>query len=101
MHQRKTAIVTGSATGVGAATALMLAQRGYDVLINYSKSEREAKESEAACRAVGADTLLLQGDVADDAACRALAQAAVARWKRLDALINNAGVTTFKGGGHW
>jgi len=101
MNTRKTAIVTGSATGVGAATALMLAQRGYDVLINYSKSEREARQSEAACRAAGADTLLMQGDVADDAACRALAEAAVGRWQRLDALVNNAGVTTFKGGGHW
>src|SRR4249920_4251072 len=101
MRERKSAIVTGSATGVGAATALMLAQRGYDVLINYSKSEREARESEAACRAAGADTLLMQGDVAEDAACRALADAAVARWQRLDALVNNAGVTTFKGGGHW
>jgi 3-oxoacyl-[acyl-carrier protein] reductase len=101
MHGRKSAIVTGSATGVGAAAVLMLAQRGYDVLINYSKSEREARESEAACRSAGADTLLMQGDVADDAACRALAEAAVVRWKRLDALVNNAGVTTFKGGGHW
>ena len=45
MQQRKSAIVTGSATGVGAATALMLAQRGYDVLINYSKSEREARQA--------------------------------------------------------
>ena len=44
MHERKTAIVTGSATGVGAATALLLAQRGYDVLINYAKSQREARE---------------------------------------------------------
>jgi len=101
MTQRKSAIVTGSATGVGAATALALARRGWDVLINYSKSEREARECEAACRAAGADTLLMQADVADDAACRALADAAVARWQRLDALVNNAGVTTFKGGGHW
>ena len=101
MHARKSAIVTGSATGVGAATALMLAQRGYDVLINYSKSEREARDSEAACRAAGADTLLMQGDVADDTACKALVEAAIGRWKRLDALVNNAGVTTFKGSGNW
>jgi 3-oxoacyl-[acyl-carrier protein] reductase len=101
MKQRKSAIVTGSATGVGAATALLLAQRGYDVLINYSKSEHEARQCEAACRAAGADTLLMQGNVADDAACRGLADAAMARWQRLDALVNNAGVTTFKGGGHW
>ena len=54
MNQRKAAIVTGSATGVGAATALGLARRGYDVLINYSKSEQEAKDTEAACRQSGA-----------------------------------------------
>src|SRR5262245_56992896 len=101
MKQRKSAIITGSGTGVGAATALALAQRGYDVLINYSKSEREARDCEAACRAAGADALLLQGDVADDAACRALADAALQRWQRLDALVNNAGITTFTGGGHW
>ena len=101
MSERKAAIVTGSGTGVGAATALLLARRGYDVLINYSRSEREARECEAVCLAAGADALLLQGDVADDAACRALADAALARWGRLDALVNNAGVTTFKGGGHW
>ena len=101
MSERKTAVITGSATGVGAATALGLAQRGYNVLINYSKSEREAKESEAACRAAGADTLLVRGDVANDADCRAIVDAAMARWKRLDALVNNAGVTTFAGSANW
>jgi 3-oxoacyl-[acyl-carrier protein] reductase len=101
MNQRKTAIVTGSATGVGAATALGLARRGYDVLINYSKSEQEAKASEAACRQAGADTLLFKGDVADDGACRAMAEAAVARWQRLDGLVNNAGITTFVGAANW
>lgn len=101
MSDKKTAIVTGSGTGTGAATALMLAQRGYQVLINYSRSQTEAQASEAACRAAGADTLLLQGDVAQDADCRALAQAAVARWGRIDALVNNAGITTFSGGANW
>jgi len=101
MSERKAAIVTGSATGVGAATALALARRGYDVLINYSRSEQEARASEAACRAAGADTLLVRGDVASDADCRAMVDAALARWKRLDALVNNAGITTFVGGGQW
>ncbi|MDB5946962.1 MAG: family oxidoreductase [Ramlibacter sp.] len=101
MTQRKTAIVTGSATGVGAATALALARRGYDVLINYSKSEAEAKQSQAACREAGADTLLLRGDVAVDADCRQLAHAAMDRWKRLDALVNNAGITSFDGAANW
>ena len=61
---RRVAIVTGSATGVGAATALALSRRGYELLIKYSKSEREAKHSEAACRDAGADTLLVRGNAA-------------------------------------
>lgn len=101
MTERKVAIVTGSGTGVGAATALRLARVGYDVLINYSKSEAEARQSEAACRAAGADTLLLRGDVAVDADCVALAQGAVARWGHIDALVNNAGISTFSGAANW
>ena len=99
--ERKAAIVTGSATGVGAATALALARRGYDVLINYSRSESEAKLSQAACREAGADTLLLRGDVAIDADCRQMAHVAMDRWKRLDALVNNAGITSFDGAANW
>ena len=101
MSERKTAIVTGSATGVGAATALGLAQRGYDVLINYSKSESEAQASASACRNAGADVLLVRGDVAEDADCRALAEAALGRWGRIDALVNNAGITSFAGTANW
>jgi 3-oxoacyl-[acyl-carrier protein] reductase len=101
MSGNKVAIVTGSATGVGAATALALAGRGYDVLVNYSKSESEAQASIAACRDAGADALLVRGDVAQDADCKAIVQAAVERWGRVDALVNNAGVTTFAGAGNW
>ena len=97
MTNQKVALVTGSAMGVGAATALGLAQRGYNVVINYSKSEAEAKASEAACQAAGAETLLVQGDVSDDAACKAMVSATLAKWQRLDALVNNAGITTFAG----
>jgi 3-oxoacyl-[acyl-carrier protein] reductase len=100
MAQRKAAIVTGSATGVGAATALMLARRGYDVLVNYSKSEAEANATAAACREAGAQVLLARGDVADDAACRAMVAEAATRFGRIDALVNNAGVTTFVGSGN-
>ena len=101
MSERKVAIVTGSATGVGAATALGLAQRGFDVLINYSKSETEARASEGACCAVGADTLLMRGDVAEDADCKAMVAAVIGKWGRLDALVNNAGISTFTGAANW
>ena len=99
--ERRVALVTGSGTGVGAATALGLSRLGYNVLINYSKSEQEARQTEAECRAAGADTLLLRGDVANDADCRSLVQGAIRRWGRLDALVNNAGISTFGGAANW
>jgi len=101
MTASKVALVTGSATGVGAATCLALAKRGYFVLINFSKSEAQARSTEAACQQAGADTLLFRGDVADDVQCRAMVKAAVDRWGRLDALVNNAGVTSFAGAANW
>ena len=99
--RRKVALITGSGTGVGAAAALQLARQGFNVLINYSRSADDAKQSQAACIAAGADTLLVQGDVAVDADCKALAQGALARWGRIDALVNNAGVTSFSGLANW
>lgn len=89
------AIVTGSATGLGAAAALMLAEKGWNVVINYTKSRAEAEEAEAACRNAGADTLLVQADVAEDADCRAMVEATMGKWGRVDGLINNAGVSKF------
>lgn len=101
MPERKVAVVTGSATGVGAATVLGLARRGYDVVINYTKSESEAAASAAACAEAGADTLLVRADVADDAACRSMVGAAVDRWGRIDALVNNAGRTSVASMAGW
>jgi 3-oxoacyl-[acyl-carrier protein] reductase len=88
-------IVTGSATGTGAACAIQLARKGCRVIVNYTKSEAEAKQTVDACRAEGSDALLVKGNVADDADCRALAQAALDKWGRIDVLINNAGITKF------
>ena len=90
---RKVAIVTGSATGVGAAAALMLAQRGCNVVINYTKSEQEAQATQKECAAAGAETLVFQGDIGEDSVCRGMAQAAFDKWGRLDYLINNAAKT--------
>jgi 3-oxoacyl-[acyl-carrier protein] reductase len=101
MSQRKTAIVTGSATGVGAASALLLARGGYDVLINYSRSVAEAQAAARACRDAGADALVVRADVSDDAECKAMVQAAADRWGRVDALVNNAGITSFAGAANW
>lgn len=89
------AIVTGSSSGVGAACARQLAERGCHVVINYSKNEAGARETEAACVDLGVEALVMRGDIADDADCRRMAAAADARWGRIDALVNNAGTTKF------
>ena len=89
------AIVTGGATGVGAATALELAARGYRIAINYSRSKAEAEATIAECKRAGADAIAVQGDVADDAACRAAVAETVARFGRVDVLVNSAGTTQF------
>ena len=91
----KVAIVTGSATGLGAAVALQLADKGCNVVINYTKSEKEAKETLAACQAKGVEAILAQGDVGEDADCRRIVDETVKKWGRVDVLVNNAGGTKF------
>jgi 3-oxoacyl-[acyl-carrier protein] reductase len=88
---KKIAIITGSASGIGAATALQLSAKGWGVVINYSKSADKAKEVAAKCK----DAILVQADTGEDADCRKLAQAALDKWGRIDALVNNAGTTKF------
>ena len=91
----RVAIVTGASSGIGAATARMLASRGYNVAVNYRENRDGADAVVAQCVAAGAEAIALPGDVADDADCRALARASVERWGRIDALVNSAGMTRF------
>ena len=96
VSDRPVAIVTGGATGVGAATARWLCEHGHDVVINYRRSDAEAHETAEDCNARGADVLCVQGDVAVDEDCRRIAKAATDRWGRIDVLINSAGTTLFR-----
>lgn len=91
----KVSIVTGSATGLGAAVAIMLAERGSKLVINYTKSEKEAKETLALCKAKGVEAIMAQGDIGNDDDCRKIAKAAIDAWGRIDVLVNNAGTTQF------
>ena len=92
---KKVAIVTGSATGVGAAAAILLAERGCNVVVNYTRSKAEAEETARACQQHGAETIVFQGDVGEESACQGMAKAAVDKWGRIDYLINNAARTKF------
>lgn len=89
------AIVTGSSSGVGAACAVQLAQRGCHVVINYAHNEQGARATETRCQAEGVETLVVMADIAADTDCRRMAAAADEKWGRIDALVNNAGTTKF------
>ena len=86
------AIVTGSASGLGAATAAILAKGGARIVVNYSNSKAEAEATADLCRKAGAEVVVVQGDVSRDEDCKKIA-AAAASWGRLDILVNNAGTT--------
>jgi len=88
-------IVTGSASGIGAACAERLASKGARVAINYTRSEKEAHEVAAACEAKGGQTVIVKADVSSDNECRKLAEAVLEKWGRIDGLVNNAGTTKF------
>jgi 3-oxoacyl-[acyl-carrier protein] reductase len=86
------AIVTGGGTGIGAAVVRQLSERGVRSVINYASSHADA---EALAEEVGNGSIAVQGDIVDDAACRALARAAMDAFGRIDFLVNNAGRTKY------
>jgi 3-oxoacyl-[acyl-carrier protein] reductase len=93
MSVRKKALVTGGATGIGKSAVLALARAGYDVAINYASSAQAAKDTQKEAQALGAQTLLLQCDVSDEKAVRAMLAEVEKAFGHLDALISNAGTT--------
>jgi 3-oxoacyl-[acyl-carrier protein] reductase len=90
-----TAIVTGSAVGVGRATALDLARRGANVVINYSRSEEDAREALRLVEETGAKALLVQADVSDEDQVNEMVRRAVETFGGLNILVNNAATTHF------
>jgi len=93
LASRKSALITGAATGIGRAATIALARAGYDVAVNYSSSEKAARETAAAAEKLGARTLLVRCDVSDEAGVRAMLKQVGEAFGRLDVLINNAGTT--------
>jgi 3-oxoacyl-[acyl-carrier protein] reductase len=93
-RERRVALITGAGSGIGRATAVALADSGFDVVINYSRSDAAANESAKQAKEKGAKTLLLKCDVSDDPSVRKMLTAVEQEFGRLDALVNNAGTTT-------
>jgi 3-oxoacyl-[acyl-carrier protein] reductase len=93
MAERKTALVTGAATGIGRSAVLALARAGYDVAINYGSSEAAARDTAAEAEKLGVKTLLVKCDVSDEAGVRDMLANVGAAFGHLDVLVNNAGTT--------
>jgi enoyl-[acyl-carrier protein] reductase III len=88
--------VTGSSRGIGRATALLFAKRGYDVVVHYRRQGGEAEAVAKEARAAGVDALVVQGDLVDaDVPPRMMAETGD-RFGRLDVLVANAASTAFK-----
>ncbi len=89
---KKVLLVTGGSRGIGAATALIAAQRGYAVAVNYTANASAADTVVARIQAGGGEAIALQADVAQEDQVLAMFKAIDARLGRLTALVNNAGV---------
>jgi len=92
-NEKPVALVTGASTGIGRSAAIALAKNGYDVVINFSRSEDAAKITARDAEAAGARTLLFRCNVSDDSCVRAMIAAVEKEFGRLDVLVNNAGTT--------
>lgn len=90
---KQTAIVTGGSRGIGRAVAVRLAKDGMNLVINYRGNSEAAEETERLCRELGAEVLLVQGDVSCAEDCEKLAAQAKEAFGRVDVLVNNAGIT--------
>jgi len=86
----KATVITGADSGIGRAVALAFAREGADVLISYLNEHEDAKETERLVREAGRKAVLVPGDLADPAHCRALVDRAVQEFGRIDVLVNNA-----------
>ena len=89
-------LITGGSRGIGAATALLAAQRGYAVAVNYTSNSLAADEVIRSIRAAGGTAIAVQADVGDEAQVMAMFEKIDAKLGRLTALVNNAGVVDVK-----
>ncbi len=93
----KVALVTGAAIGIGRAIAEAYGREGAKVVVNYSKSQKEAESTASLVKKVGGEPLVIQADVSRDTEVRAMVAEVLRRFGRIDILVNNAGITNFVG----
>jgi len=92
--ESRVTLVTGADSGIGRAVAYAFVKEGADVLLSYLNEEEDAEAAARSVRDAGRQAVKLPGDIGDAAHCRALVQAAINRFGRLDILVNNGATQT-------
>jgi len=92
---KRRAIITGASSGVGQACALLLASKGYNLIINYASNDQGALQTQIQCEKLGAQVLVIRGDVSDNTVCLEIVRKAIDKFEGVDVLVNNAGTTRF------
>jgi len=95
VSSNKVAIITGGSRGVGAATARLLASKGWNITITCTSSMDDAENVVKECQKLGVEAIAITADVSEDNSCVQTAQETIEKWGRIDALVNNAGTTKF------
>lgn len=93
MGDKKVAFITGGSRGIGKASALELAKAGYDVAINYVGNEEAANATIAELKALESDSVAFKFDVTNKEAVEVSIQEVIAKYGKIDVLVNNAGIT--------
>lgn len=88
----KVALITGAARGIGAATALDLASKGFNIALNYRQNQQAAEQIAEQIKAIGSEVLLLRYDVSQNSEVLALFAELDQQWGRIDVLVCNAGI---------
>lgn len=92
----KTAIITGASRGIGKCTAELFARKGYNVIINYNSSEKEAKELENKLLSEGLNVSAYKADVSKSYEVDEMINYCIEKYGKIDVLVNNAGISQDK-----
>ncbi|MCG7360178.1 SDR family oxidoreductase [Roseomonas sp. ACRSG] len=90
--ERRVALITGSGRNIGRAVALGLAQEGFDIVVNGSSNRAACEAVAQEVRALGREVLVAMGDIGDAADCTRIVEEALARFRRVNVLVNNAAI---------
>ena len=93
MEERKTVLVTGASRGIGKEVALKYAENGYDIIINYVSDKTDVETLENEFKEKGVNCLILKADVSKQEEVQELVDKAIAKFGKIDVLVNNAGIT--------